>query len=773
MPGVDKDFCVKELLVHKKLGWVATSKDDYVKKKTSEPNKYDFKTIDCKTEGKKYLYKAKSAPPVPVPPVPVPPVPPVPSTTYSVCSGPNYQKWCKDKNAPNPNGTIYKVQGCIGASQDSLFGPKTETALKAKTGKTTFKQSDVENICKGVSVDDQSSSNQGGTIQKPEEQKQFFEKLESRGRIGNGYIQQLAPEIYSKSGSFQYEYTYVKKYECVKDGDKIVSVGNEIPITSKSDVVNSDKFLYILLFSDLVYGIMTNKGRINMLGYKGKWSPDDAGASNIFMESKRNRKRYISEQNIDFSEILGTAWSFNPSGSQGSQGSSSTTNQGSTSTTNQGSSSSSPSNFNSAVETEKVMGPIKEKALKIIDEWDESNSKKLAINPAKSRINTEIDNARAQIQGKNPKDFCSPQNKAELSKAKEDIAKKKAELSTFLSKEDEAYMGQLESLLGQVESQCAEIEKKGKQSQNTSGSQTTGSQGSPTVVTGNRKDELRKLFGFVDEDGNTYSPKSVVMRMNKTPEKGINGRGSIQFAINNYDAKSEWFEDYNELMDAEGLSEYKLRFPDDYEVTEFAGQVIDKENYADLVPRKSDAREQYKRSTFGTFLQTKSNLEIYQVQSGAGETQTIGTQCKDEPEVVREKLKNYLEAAFSADRKFRGNRGELDYFERCLAKRKLDRKTFEPFREDDFENVDRDRLPFGAFAKRLSLSDIIKLLRGDVVNGIEIMNSSMVDPNFYSSGSAVYESINNVINRRISEAVRKKKMVNETLVMTALKKLIK
>ena len=695
---------------------------------------------------------------------------PIVTNTYSVCSGPTYSNGCKDSGAPNPNGIIYKVQGCIGASQDSKFGPKTEKALKAKTGKTTFKESDVENICKGVSVDDQSPNNQGGTIQKPEEQKQFFEKLESRGRIGNGYIQQLAPEIYSKSGSFQYEYTYVKKYECVKDGDKIVSVGNEIPITSKSDVVNSDKFLYILLFSDLVYGIMTNKGRINMLGYKGKWSPDDAGASNIFMESKRNRKRYISEQNIDFSEILGTAWSFNPS---------STTNQGSSSTTNQGSSSSNvTSNFNEAVETEKVMGPIKEKALKIIDEWDESNSKKLAINPAKGRINTEIDNARAQIQGKNPKDFCSPQNKAELAKAKEDIAKKKAELRLALSKEDESYMGQLESLLGQVESQCSEIEKKKRQSQNTSsnqgsGSQGSGSQGSPTVVSGSRKDELRKLFGFVDKDGNTRNPKSAVMRMNKIPEKGINGGGSIQFAINNYDAKSEWFEDYNELMDAEGLSEYKLRFPDDYEVTEFAGQVIDKENYADLVPRKSDAREQYKRFTFGKFLETESNLEIYQVQSGTGEAQTIGTQCKDEPEVVREKLKNYLEAAFSADRKFRGNQKELDYFERCLVKRKLDKKTFEPFREEDFETVDRDRLPFGVFAKRLALSDVIKLLRGDVVNGIEIMNSSMVDPNFYSTGRAVYESINNVINRRISEAVRKKKMVNETLVMTALKKLVK
>jgi hypothetical protein len=430
-------------------------------------------------------------------------------------------------------------------------------------------------------------------------------------------------------------------------------------------------------------------------------------------------------------------------------------------------------------ETEKVMRPIKEKALKLIDEWDNSNSKKLAINPAKGKINTEIDNARAQIQGKNPKDFCSPENKAELAKAKEDVAKKKAELGFALTKEDESYMSQLESLLGQVESQCAVIERKKRQSQNTSGNQGSGSQGSgsqgsgsqgvTTVVTGSRKDELRKLFGFVDEDGNTMSPKTTISKMNKNPERGyVSGMGSLQYAINNYEARSEWFEDFNELMDAEGLSEFKLKFPDNFEDEEYAGEEIDKENYSALTPIKSDAKSQYKKFTFGNFFGNESRLPIFQVQSGSGEFGVKKTKCSGNP---RQKLIDYLNAALSGSMSFRGS-NELDYFERCLATNKL-QPQFEnegPLRRSDFTEVDPDKLPFNAFNNKLGLKEIIRLLRGEEVNGAEIENGELIDKDFYTERFSVYESVKKTVKKNLSEAITKKK--NLKLTESALTKIL-
>ena len=49
-------------------------------------------------------------------------------------------------------------------------------------------------------------------------------------------------------------------------------------------------------------------------------------------------------------------------------------------------------------------------------------------------------------------------------------------------------------------------------------------------------------------------------------------------------------------------SNFKLKFPDNFEDEEYAGEEIDKENYSALTPIKSDAKSQYKKFTFGDFL---------------------------------------------------------------------------------------------------------------------------------------------------------------------------
>ena len=74
------------------------------------------------------------------------------SGKYKSCEGPIFKKGCKDPNttykSPDTEGTIYKVQGCIGTIQDGYFGNKTETALLDKTGKKEFDIDEVGNICK-------------------------------------------------------------------------------------------------------------------------------------------------------------------------------------------------------------------------------------------------------------------------------------------------------------------------------------------------------------------------------------------------------------------------------------------------------------------------------------------------------------------------------------------------------------------------------------------------------------------------------------------------
>lgn len=79
-----------------------------------------------------------------------------PSTSgkYSPCEDGTFKKGCKDPNTAyknaDPDGTIYKVQGCVGAVQDGYFGNKTEAALLEKTGKKEFDTEEISDICKDV-----------------------------------------------------------------------------------------------------------------------------------------------------------------------------------------------------------------------------------------------------------------------------------------------------------------------------------------------------------------------------------------------------------------------------------------------------------------------------------------------------------------------------------------------------------------------------------------------------------------------------------------------
>ena len=96
-----------------------------------------------------YIYKLthEDEPPIPVPPIIEPPIP-NPSQYKSCPETLPISKFCK-------NETIRKVQGCLGITADSLFGPKTQAALEAKgVDGTSITQQTVDKVCNNAPLVD-------------------------------------------------------------------------------------------------------------------------------------------------------------------------------------------------------------------------------------------------------------------------------------------------------------------------------------------------------------------------------------------------------------------------------------------------------------------------------------------------------------------------------------------------------------------------------------------------------------------------------------------
>jgi hypothetical protein len=96
-----------------------------------------------------YIYKLthEDEPPIPVPPIIEPPIP-NPSQYKSCPETFPIAKFCK-------NETIRKVQGCLGITADSLFGPKTQAALEAKgVDGTSITQQTVDKVCNNAPLVD-------------------------------------------------------------------------------------------------------------------------------------------------------------------------------------------------------------------------------------------------------------------------------------------------------------------------------------------------------------------------------------------------------------------------------------------------------------------------------------------------------------------------------------------------------------------------------------------------------------------------------------------
>jgi hypothetical protein len=456
-------------------------------RKVKNKGTYYTAYYDCKTDGKKhYFYKLKGTTPDPededITPSPGP-------TSYEDCTGGPYHVGCK-----STDGVIGQVQGCLGVNPDGKFGPKTEAALNSKTGKNTFTKDEVSKICSGSSTE--------GEQLKPfnkEEQKLYWEELKTNGQITSlGVLKGL-------KGGNTIVYIYKKNKQ---SGKKELTTLQEIDFSTpeKMDqlIKKFDLYDFIVLYpinpnspnASGQVGVMTaglnQNDEVTVAIVKdgsGSWKPsekttsfeDEEGDSFISETIKRILQHRLDEQivNINLSSSsdpnkVGTATSSN-------------TNAGSTTTSgNQASTTSgggqTPTKINVDDETIKIMTPIKQKALQVINDWDNYNDglKGMSLRAlGKGKINTEIDNARSVVESTNPKDFCSDKVKRDINNSKTDLSNKKNEYDNILTSQDKSYMSELEGLLGQLLSGCKTISSMSSGNQlstNTSGNQTTTNQ---------------------------------------------------------------------------------------------------------------------------------------------------------------------------------------------------------------------------------------------------------------------------------------------------------
>ena len=282
------------------------------------------------------------------------------------------------------------------------------------------------------------------------------------------------------------------------------------------------------------------------------------------------------------------------------------------------------------------------------------------------------------------------------------------------------------------------------------------------------------MFGFVNPDGTTYNPAVKVKKMEKDPTRGEYGKGSIQHAIDNSGARSYYFDEYNELMKLEGLTDFMLKFPENFPEESYAGQVIDAENASGLMPLEDQpSMGQLTKETFGNYLGTTSKMEIV---INKGQSSTINNSqvaCTLDLDSARTKLIQYLESALKGDRKSTSNKNILKELCACFKDKKdgFSLSDIEKIGGDEFR-VNNELLPLNKiFNRKLSWREIKKLIQGESISGIEL-KPQFVDRDFGTGNcvSTMTESLRGNVKKTITEAIKnkKKKVIKESVVSKIL-----
>ena len=447
-------------------------------------------------------------------------------------------------------------------------------------------------------------------------------------------------------------------------------------------------------------------------------------------------------------------------------------------TINRGSNSSNSLNLSNGAtprEIFDVIEPIRTEALAIL----------IDLKPTADMIpgaGKEMDEAITLLQTFDSSKSCEAGNIQQIKDAKDKIQKIKKDNSFALSMAGGVAkkLDRLTVLLDNVITECDRLSKIPKNKVDDKVEDKNKTELNNNIGTPKTKDELRVFFGFVTNDGITYNPKSKILNMEK--EEGIVGefdQGTVQNAINKFGARSEYFHKYNELMAMEGLSSSRLVLP---EGVVGAGEVITENNYSVLVPLKSnESSRQFKKLTFGTYLDTTCPSATIEVMFGKGSVQkSVGCSCDESAESIIEKLKTYLIAALTGDESSRPNReGAAKEFCGCFKTGKFDELIgINGLKIDasSLTGVSKTRLPKTFFDRKLGWKEITNLLRGERVNGTQIAGPFRIpdfgDDNCRCIGSG---SLQESIKRHVTKAINNKKTVlkEERIIKSILTKIRK
>jgi hypothetical protein len=291
------------------------------------------------------------------------------------------------------------------------------------------------------------------------------------------------------------------------------------------------------------------------------------------------------------------------------------------------------------------------------------------------------------------------------------------------------------------------------------------------------KEELRMFFGFVDDEGVTYDPKQRIIKMSQNPSQGEFGKGDLQNAIDNFSARSFYFDEYNDLMGMEGLEDkYKLKLP---QGSPNAGKVITKDNVSELAPFRGDASKQFKQLTFGDFLNTTSPKATIDVESGKGSSdKSVGCSCKLRPDEVFDKLTNYIIAGLTGDESQSPDReGAGKEFCGCFKTGAFDQyigRRGLKIDVTDLTGVSKTRLPKSLLNGKLDWDEIVMLMRGGKVSDVSMATTFHIptfgDPNCRCLNT---NTLRESIKGHISKAINSKKEVlkEERVIKSILSKI--
>ena len=531
---------------------------------------------DCKNDGKKhYFYKLKGTTPPDPDDDDIIPGPSPDPTSYRDCTGGPYTIGCK-----STDGVIEQVQGCLGVTADGKFGPKTESALYSKVKKNTFTKDEADGICSGK-LDDQSGSKPFGV----EEQRTYWQELKDNKQITDRGV-----TFSIKNGS---TITYVYKQNKDTKVKELVDKGEinwSTPEKKDALMKNFETYDYVVLYPinpndpktaldnvEVITAIIDPNGETNIGRVKGgTWSPsekqtsfeDELGEGDLVSETiKKILSRRLVEQNV----TLTRGSSPDPKGGTYSGGQ--TTSGGNQASTTSGGGQT-PTKINVDDETIKIMTPIKQKALQIIDAWDDYNKgiKGMPLRVGvKGEVDVQIDGARSTIQSTDPKDFCKKETISDINSKKTELTNSKKTYALILTKQDNSYITQLEGLLGQLLSGCKKISSMSSGGQTTT--TTTTSNQTPTTSVGQQQPTSSpsssqtnsidpKLKEFIESKGYTFDKpgldEEVELATQTTVGELLKNLDRYKIYVDYYkDTTPVWKSSYSEgeEVDVEGIIE--------------------------------------------------------------------------------------------------------------------------------------------------------------------------------------------------------------------------